>query len=46
MEKAAPLRSELASVCLHLVPKRVPCAVPEAPRAGILAQLGNGRGFQ
>ncbi len=46
MEKLAPLRSELASVCLHLVQKRAPLTVPTTPRAGILSQLGNGRGLQ
>ncbi len=46
MERPEPLRAELASVCRYLALKRAGRVVREAPRAGILAQLANGKGLQ
>ena len=46
MEKPAPLRPELASVCLHLAQKRASRVAQEAPRTGVLAQLGTGQRLQ
>ena len=46
MERSEPLRPELASVCRYLALKRAGGPVPEAPRVGILAQLGTGKGLQ
>jgi hypothetical protein len=46
MERPAPLRPELASVCRYLALKRAGSLVREAPRGGILAQLANGKGLQ
>jgi hypothetical protein len=46
MQRSEPLRAELASVCRYLAPKRATDPVREAPRGGILAQLGAGKGLQ
>jgi len=47
MEKPAPLRSELASVCRFLALKRAGRVeqVPQ-PRTGILSQLASGQGLR
>jgi hypothetical protein len=46
MHKPAPIRPELASVCIYLALKRSGRVVREVPRVGILAQLANGQGLQ
>jgi len=46
MEKLAPLRPELVSVCLLLAPKGAGQVARQLPRAGVLPQLGTGQRLQ